>query len=719
MNYGVSSIVVIGGTNRKEIFVSTLTGGGLLTKNFGNGILWTQDAGKNWEHIGPGAADDIMFPLAGLVANKQDQSQMAAFYKKDLYLTTDKWKKYKKSALPFHKDVDNVEIADVEYAPHEKGKIYVTTKTYLKNRAQLFMSTDNGENWKDITPSDVQCERIAIATFSDPKYIGKYYITSGNTDVYVKYFNGAVFSQNLNVTPVRHFGASSFWCLELEVNQVDTSVLYLSLTETSRSTDGGKGFVKIANYNGLNTHADVRGMHLAISSANGMDDVLLLANDGGVSINNSFRKTRKDIFRNLNGQGLNANQFWGINVLQSDTLMVAGGAQDNGGFVIKSHAEYNNLHNCGDGYFALPLNDSIVLVEGNPPNFLWFNIKSGENRFIPIADPNFEARRPLFLKDSFVYVGYHYLWRVKYRDIVQAKFNFENVSKLERKSDPNKGAQNREIKAVCVTSDDKALIGYANPNWDAAKNEGKLYYCHDLTKKNPEYIDITALTANRYVELCRWSQVESIANDQENTSVFYAIYKDVFDQRNSEIYRIVYDKDSNRVDLVNATYNLRKVGFNKLFTDKFSNVLYVATNDGLYYRSLRHNDTVFKSLNFFPKVMVSDVAINYVTNTLYASTFGRGIYYRQVPSFKKDEIKLRKNTVWHTAYRVDGTLTLNMNKKLSVNAKLIVTTGSKIVLKRGAVLLLQRGVKVVNENNQTISLNDVLVLNKRSKVILK
>ncbi len=477
--------------------------------------------------------------------------------------------------------------------------------------------------------------------------------------------------------------------------------------------------MKIANYNGINTHADVRGMQLAVSSFNGMDDVLLLANDGGISVNNSFRKTRKDIFRNLNGSGLNANQFWGIQVLQSDTMMLAGGAQDNGGFVIKNGVEYNNLPNCGDGYYALPLNDSIALIEGNPPNFLWFNIKSGENRFIPIADPNFEARRPLILKDSFVYVGYHDLWRVKYRDIIQGKFNFENVSKLERKTDPNKGVQNREIKAVCVTSDNKALIGYANPNWDAAKNEGKLYYCHDLKKSSPEFIDITGLTANKYVELCRWSQVESIVHDQVNTHEFYAIYKDVFDQRNSEIYRIMYDVDSNKVDLVNTSYNLKKVGFNKLFTDKFSNVLYVATNDGLYYRSLRNNDTIFKSLSFFPRVIVSDVTINYVTNTLYAATFGRGIYCRQVPSLKEDDVKIKRSMVWNTAYRVDGTLTLTMKSKLTINSKLILTSGSKIILKRGAVLRLNKNVKVVNENNDPVSIYDHLVLQKKAKVVMK
>jgi hypothetical protein len=717
MNYGVSSIVCIENTNRKEIYIATYSGGGLLTKNFGNGILRTFNGGKNWEHVGPGDKSDILFPLTGLVANPENQNQMVAFFKKDFYITEDKWKTFRKLELPIYPNIDRIEIADVEFAPFEPGKIYVSTKSYNANKAQILLSGDLGRSWLDITPADLSCSRVAIATVSNRNYKGKFYITAGNQDVFVRYYNGISFSANLNETPVRHLGANSYWCLELEVNDADTSVIYLSLTETSRSSNGGKNFTKIGSYNGINTHADVRGMILPVSTKGGNNDVLLLANDGGISMNNPFGGYYHPQFRNLNGSGLNANQFWGIDVLQSDTFFIAGGAQDNGGFFLKSFAEKNNLHQCGDGYLALILNDSIALVEGNPPNFLHFNFNTSRSTFIPIPDKNSEARRPLLLHDSMVYVAYHDVWRARKSDVVNEKFNFDNISNLPYLTDPEKGIHNREIKGMCISKFNRMLIGYAQPNWDAKMNEGKLFYCKNIRAKEPQFIDITSVTANEQVELCRWSHIESVASDTDNDNTFYVIFKDVFDQRNSEIYKLVYSPSAHQVNLINITYNLNKVGFNKLFIDKTTNVMYVATNDGLYFKNLRSQDSSYQSLHFFPKVLVSDVAINYFTNTLYVATFGRGVWKTQVPSFLNEKSTMRKSQIAQLPLRIDGELAINRYKKLEVKNKLILTKGSKIKLKKGATIILPSSSAVVNENNEKTDIRAYLQMHRNAKLI--
>jgi hypothetical protein len=716
MNFGVSSIVVIKGTNYQEIYISTYTGGGLLTKNFGNGILHTVNGGKSWSHVGPGEAGDLVFPLAGLVANPENQNQMIAYFKKDFYITDDRWNTFRKVELPFHNGVDKAEVADVEFAPFESGKLYVATKTYNTNKAQIFLSGDFARSWIDITPSDVSCERIAIATIRNKDFKGKFYITSGNRDVFVKYYNGLTFSPNLNEAPVRHLGANSYWCLELEVSDADTSVIYLSLTETSRSNNSGKNFVKIGSYNAVNTHADVRHKILPVSTKGGNNDVLILANDGGISMNNPFGGYYHPQFRNLNGNGLYANQFWGINVLQSDSLFIAGGAQDNGGFFIKPYAEKNNLHQCGDGYLALVLNDSIALVEGNPPNFLHFNFNTSVSTFISIPDNNSEARRPLLMHDSMVYVGYHDVWRAKVSDLVNKKFNFENISALPYITDPEKGIHNREIKGMCVNKFNNMLIAYAHPNWDAKANVGKLYFCPDVKALKPMFIDITSVAANSEIELCRWSHIESVAADIDDANTFYVIYKDVFDQRNSEIYKLVYDQSSHTVNLSKITYNLTKTGFNKLYTDRVCNMMYVAANDGLYYRNLRSNDSLYRSLNFFPKVLVSDVAINYYTNTLYVATFGRGIWRTQVPAFADQKIRLRKSYIKQEPFRIDGELRLAMGKKLEIKNKLIITSGSKIILSRRSKLILPEKGRIVNEYNQIIDVN--LHIQKHPKSIV-
>lgn len=719
MNFGVSGIVVMNSPEPKQIYISTCTGGGLIPVNFGNGILYSGNAGHSWEHVGPGKADDFNFPLSGLKANDKDQKQMIAFHKKDLYLTKDAWQTFRKLQLPLHANVDRIEIADVEFAPYEPGKIYVSTKTYNANKAQLLVSTDDGNSWQDITPADAACERIAIATIKNQKFRGKFYITVGNQDVFVRYFNGQLFSSNINEIPVKHLGASSYWCLELEVNSADTSVMYLSLTETSRSNNGGKNFVKIGAYNGMNTHADIRGMLLAVSTPGGNNDVLLLANDGGVSMNRPFGGYHHPQFRNLNGSGLHANQFWDLNVLQSDSLFITGGAQDNGGFFIKARDEKNNLHQCGDGYLSLALNDSIALIEGNPPNFIHYNYKTAQSTFITIPDPHCEARRPLILKDSSVYIGYHDVWRAGKSDVIRGKFSFENISKIPFKTDPQKGLQNREIKGMSINFKNRMLIAYANPNWDAQINEGKIYYCRDVNAAYPDFTDITAITANKDVELCRWSHVESIAADAENDNTFYVIYKDVFDQKNAEIYRLIYFPDSNKVSLSKCTYNLNRVGFNRLYIDRISNMLYVCSNDGLYYRDLGNEDSVYHHLDFFPKVAISDAEINYHTNTIYVSTFGRGIWQAQLPAFLNKKLKIKRSKTIESPWRVDGELVVGRGRNLNINSKLIVTTGSKIILKKGSSLIVTSPEMLVDENNDRIEPDKFLIKAKKSSLLFR
>jgi len=716
MNFGVSGIVVKKNSKNKEIYISTSTGGGLVVKHFGNGILHTSNGGESWEHVGPGDKNDFNFPLLGLSANPNYQMQMAAFDRKTLYVTNDSWKTFYLSKLPFHSDVDNVEITEVEYAPNENGVIYVCTRTYLKDRSQLFVSRDNGKTWKDLTPPELACERIAIATLSDPKYKGKLYATSGNANIYIHYYNGKEFSKALNEFPVNHMAASSFWALDLKVNQVDTSVIYLSLTETSMSYDGGKSFMKVGHYNGFNTHADVRDMYLARSKPHGAGDGLFLANDGGISFTNSYFGTPKNPFRSLNGTGLDANMFWGIDVLQSDSLFIAGGAQDNGGFFLKQNKETNNLGVCGDGYYGLTLNDSLAINLGNPPIVVLHNFNRNGNTYISINDSYSESRRPLILKDSFIYIGYHDIWRAKVKDIVANKLEFKNVSFIQDVKDGD-NLKNREIKAMCISKFNTALVGYANPQYNAEKNSGKLFYCADVLSKNAEYKDISALCANAKVELCRWWNVESLVADEFYENKFFLIYKDPFDQKGSSVYEFDYFPDSNKAVLKDISYDLNKIGFNKLKMDEHNGVLYLAANDGIYCLNILAKDTVWRSLNFFPKVLISDVVFNYRTNSIYAATFGRGIWTSSIPSFNNIDVSIGKDIVEPNFVKVDGTLKVASGVKYTLNSKLIITKGSKIVLKKGAKLVLLSKEFEVNENNRKTDINRFLKKHKTAQVI--
>ncbi len=714
MNFGVSGIVVKKNTGNQEIYISTSLAGGLLNKSFGNGVLHTINGGQTWEHVGPSGKNDHDFPLQGIVANVANQDQMMAFNGADLYITKDAWKTFYSAKLPFHADIQSPDVTEVEYAPYENGTMYACTRTGGKDKAQLFVTRDDGKTWKDITPPEIACERIAISTINDPKYKGKFYCTSGNTAIYLHYFNGKEFSKPLNVQPVTQMAGSSLWCLELKVNQMDTSVIYLSLTETCMSLDGGKTFVKIAYYNGANTHADVRDMIIAKNTPHGKEDKILLANDGGISMNNKLFYPGVQ-FKSLNGPGLEANMFWGIDIFQSDSLFVVGGAQDNGGFFIKENQEDNNLANCGDGYYGLVLNDSMALNLGNPPLVLLHNTKHNSNTYIYIPDGNCEVKRPMILRDSFVYFGYHDIWQTRVADLIVGKPQFKNMSQLKPEKDGDY-IKNREIKALCISKFNTALVGYNNPNY-SSQNNGKLYYCPDFFAKHPEYIDVTAINANSKNELCRWWNAEYFSADIYDKNSFYMVYKDPFDHRQSGVFKFTYFPDSNRAELKELTYNLERVGFNKVKVDAQSGVVYVAANNGAFYLDVAKGDTIWKNLNVFPKVIVTDVVFNYHTNQLYVATFGRGVWTNMIPSLNNIEVKISSNKMEKEPVKVDGTLIIGIGKKYTLHSKLILTKGSKIELRKNSKLILTSKNMVRNERNEVVDIGAYLPAKKAAQVI--
>jgi hypothetical protein len=714
MNFGVSGIVVKKNTNAKEIFISTCTSGGIVTKSFGNGVMHTTNGGDSWEHVGPSGSNDHDLPMQGLVANGASQENMVAYSGKDLFITKDSWKTFYSSKLPYA-NAQSIEISDIEFAPYEEGTFYVCTRTNGNDLSQLFVTRDDGKTWKDITPPEIKCARITISTINDPKFKGKFYITSGNTAVYVHYFNGKEFSKPLNAQAVNHIAATSFWCLDLKVNQVDTSIIYLSMTETSMSVDGGKSFKKVANYNGPNTHADVRDMIVARNTTHGKDDRILLANDGGISMNNTWFAPGLQ-FRSLNGPGLEANMFWGLDVLQSDSLFVVGGAQDNGGFFIEEKKEDNNLANCGDGYLGLVLNDSMALNLGNPPLVLLHNTKYNSNMYISIPDANCEARRVMILKDSFVFFAYHDIWRARLMDLIKGQAQFKNMSGMKNIMEGNT-IKNREIKALCISNFNTALVGYNNPQFGTAQNSGKLFYCGNIYAKNPEYIDVSALNGNAKHDLCRWWNAESFVADEFDKNSFYMMYKDPYNHDNSGVFKFTYFPDSNKAQLTEITYNLERIGFNKIKLDKQSGVLYIASNHGVSYLDLRNSDTLWKNLNVFPKVIVTDIAFNYHTNQLFVSTFGRGIWGHSIPSLNNYEVKISSSQTEKDPVKVDGKLIVGMGKKYTLRSKLIITKGSKIELRKNSKLCIQSKDMVRNEFNEIVDVNAYLQAHKSAQVI--
>ncbi|MCW3075480.1 MAG: glycosyl hydrolase, partial [Bacteroidetes bacterium] len=531
------------------------------------------------------------------------------------------------------------------------------------------------------------------------------------------YFNGQFF--NLNNTPVNHAFSSAHWNLELTVNKSDTNIIYLGMTEISRSINGGKTFEKIGSYNGHNIHADVRAIYLEKSTAGGKGDVFLVANDGGISL---LDPLMQPAWKSLNGIGLNANQFWGIDVAQSDTLLIAGGTQDNGGFMITSDGNENTMGSCGDGYLGLVLDKHSAIIECNPPSLFYHNNQTHQNIYLQVNDARRETRRPLAQKDSFVYVGYGDVWRIKKQSLQNGSAVFQNFTNFAIQKDADGTVKNNIIRCLSIGEKNSALISYSNPNWAAKENTGKLFFCQNIQHKNSQWTDLTPLLNDKGFEVCRWSEITALEVDIYDPLKFYLLSRDVSDQTTVLLYRVEYFPDSNKCSIQKINSNLPAIGINKIRTDKYSGITYLAGDDGVYYSNLNADSVIWKKLNTeafkLPSVMVMDLAINYVNNTLVAGTYGRGIWQTCLVSSLLIQKYIGYNTTENDAVKVDGKLSVGRKKIYSLNSKLIVTKGSSIELKKGSTLIIKKEM-VRDENNKLIDLDLIMQKNRGAKVIYR
>ena len=714
---GISDIVVKSGTNNKELFISTCSKSA-LSKAYGNGILHSDDGGKKWKHVGPGNTEDFNFSLNGLVMNPENENEMLAYDSHSVYFTSDNWKSHKVIDLNLNKNDRDVSLCDVEFAPFENGKFYACTRTNNKYEAKVFVIENYGSKVIDRSPANVKSERFEISTIQDPHYKGRFYVALGWIHVYVQYFNGSDYSGNLNAKPVNQVYAGAYWNFELSVNQKDTNVMYLSMTETSRSLDGGKTFQHLSIYNGLNTHADNRAQILIQHSLKGMNDRLILGNDGGVSVGLSSNEQFN--WRNLNGTGLNVNQFWGISVLQSDSLFLAGGTADNGGFIFWKGQEINSMGACGDGYLTQVVGKDEAIVQCNTPSILYHDLKNKRSVYLNVTDARFDGKRPMCMHDSFVYVGYINCWRISQRELMAGKTNFTQFSNIPDIKNRTGGIRNGALKAMKIGPLNEGLMAYKDPNWGDVENNGKFFHCMDL-KKNI-WNDITNEAVCNGFAICQWSEINVVEFDGKTPNKFYLVSRDVNDQSNSRLFSMQFVSDSGKYALKEIGKGLPKAGINDICIDRFSRVMYLATDVGIYYSDM-NSDSLQWNLygsDYFPtRAMVFDLEINQVNNKMYAGTFGRGIWSFQLISMGNENKFFRKNTSIQSTTKLDGKISVGRKRKLIIDSKLIISTKTRIHLKRNAQLIVANKDLIRNEANEFVDVERFIKKEKHAKVLIQ
>jgi hypothetical protein len=333
-----------------------------------------------------------------------------------------------------------------------------------------------------------------------------------------------------------------------------------------------------------------------------------------------------------------------------------------------------------------------------------------------VNDGRFDGRRPLMKKDSFIYTGYSNLWRISEASLKIGSREFEMVSKIPDITNATGGIKNAAVRALHISERNEAVMSYKDPNWGDAANNGKLFYCDDLGKN--VWKDITNEAVCGPFAICQWSEVNALVFDEAKRAKFYLVSRDVVDQSNSRLFSMCIT-DSGNWALKEVGHGLPRSGINDLLIDRFSNVLYAATDEGVWYSDLSKDSLLWNELNVqagkLPSVPVFDLDMNYMNNTLYAGTFGRGIWSCRTVSTGSGRLYLKRKQRFRKGFKVDGKLQLAAGADCSFE-RIILTPGSEIVLGRKSTLRLKRN-SLRNDRNSVLEPEKVIQKKKGSRII--
>jgi len=668
--------ILIDPSNSDIIYIAT----GFYTGNvgFGVGVLKTSngmDPLPTWDFTGVNYNPFVneITAVKKLVMSPVDHNTIYAFTGKEVFKTTDGGDTWPSMGLNAAIANDALDIANLVIDPLDPGNIVVTTTRFDDNddlfKGGLWRWVNSTSTWSQLT------ENLSASLFHHPHNRYPVYLAATNSMLYALYRTSVDSridqSTDGGITWFLHTVTNNYGPLFI-VSDENTNIMYTADGKNDgesigrkvyKSTNGGTSFFKITEYNGTyngtSTHADIRALQLFQASSDGLNDILLAGTDGGVLYSTSTDPppNNKVHWRNVNGSGLAVGQFYGLAGSEKVPERIVAGAQDNG-FSTHENGRWINLI-VGDAYrmaidrenplnaigekigWGLPstLNGGNYLGKTNDggqtwnvsqPQPPWGNSGNSDNfnMGLQISPDIWNVRdQPLVIDhENNMYIGFH--------DLFRYNPSSNSWTPLSDFTAQGVGAGSGcSAFAISPSDPDVIYFGFENPTWDVDNL---------IKKKIWKTLDGGASWADITNDLpVNWYAISGIVVDPAHVDRVWVSFGAVGSYGNlAEPYngssRVYYTSDGG------ATWTDYSLGLTPLpintivYETGSTDGLYVGTDVGVFYtnRSLYNSDNITDPQNTgwvcfndeFPACIVTGLEINYASNKLRASTYGRGIW---------------------------------------------------------------------------------------------
>lgn len=541
-----------------------------------HGLYISTDGGLNWmqsnfnpDTLGFGGLGDNfqVFKLAinPLKADTLFIGTTKGLFKADLALTT------------WTQKMNGTYISDIEFHPTNSEVVYAYDDYYWGNNGnKILISTNGGVNF---APSN------SISGNNESK--GFIATTGASPDnVYFASDNGVWKSTNQGVD-FTLLSAPSESCDGFAVSDLDSANMIYGYLNLQASTNGGTSFTTVTAW--ANTTPDFSYTHADLRTAECINGTFYVGTDGYLAKTDDNGAT----WTRLN-DGTGIREFYASGVAQGDYRTFMAGSQDNGTSILdySGWIEWNG----GDGMEAIvhPLNPLWMIGswQYGTRNYTQDGglTRNGCNNPSSNSD-SADWQAPLFFDPNNPMRVYHFGSRIGISEDFGRSWEYGNDHKLGQRPT-------------------RAAIAYNNSQIMAGAKNG---YLRVTTDNWVSSVLITPGLPNKFI-----THITFAPNNDSTIAVTY----------NS------YQNDGNKVFIShnlgqtwqNITYNLGNLPIHAVAIDHFDEqYIYIGTELGVYAMPMNGNTWAMLGAGL-PNVPVRDLDIHFGSNTLKATTWGRGLW---------------------------------------------------------------------------------------------
>lgn len=481
------------------------------------------------------------------------------------------------------------QFISVKEHPTNSSIIYAVRRASSTNDF-LFRSTDGGVTWSSMNSTGITAGMLITdmqVTPANPNHIA---LSTEGKEIYRSTNGGATFTLVSSMDGV------------FVLSGISDDNIYYGWLDIFSSTDNGNTYTQISKWHGgtqwQTVHADQRGVRIHPLNPH----LIYWCNDGGVFVYNE----NTQLFTELSN-GIICTQFYRMDCSQTNSILI-GGTQDNGGRLRLTSGTWRAT-NGGDAM--------VCKIDNTNPDILYSTYITGElkrslngwvtsmNIYPPLPPeaPSDEDRiegdwvTPYVLDpsdNSTIVIGYQDVYR-----------STDRGSNWTRISNGLTGSYTNKIHAVAVAPSNSNVI-YASHNRDLYRtsNQGGTWTTSALLSATK----ITSLEVHPTDAGTLWA-----------TSADFSAGNKVF---------VSADSGST---WTNISLNLPNFPVSDItYVNGSNNMLIIATDVGPFYKDDSMTEWARIGDNF-PNSAATEVVVQYHTNKVFVSTYGRGIWEADLP----------------------------------------------------------------------------------------